>query len=823
MGDRVSRATVALLFSDLEGSTRLLQQLGPGYSAVLLRHREVLRQAFAANRGDEQGTEGDSFFVTFPTAVDAVAAATEAQLALAATTWPDGVSVKVRIGLHVGQIEIVADTIIGLAVHEAARIGSAAHGGQVLASEQLVDLAGPLDCNAPWRDLGLHDLKDLAAPVRLMQLCHQDLESEFPPVRGSGSSRNNLPAQPTTFIGRDAEVADIHERLDAARLVTVTGTGGVGKSRIALRVAADRQRRYRDGVWLIDLTRVDEPDAVVRELAATLSLGDVTRDNVADALREQELLLVIDNCEHLLDAVGDLVMAVITRCDSVTVLATSREPLGVTGETVWRVPPLRPDDALDLLAARAQSVATRFEVTDDNRAAMREVCDRLDAIPLALELAAARLGSLSVEQLASRLDQRFRLLSGGVKGSLERHRTLQATVDWSYELLDEGERALFRRLGVFTGGFDLAGAERVCADVDPIEVLELIDRLVAKSLVVADQRPHTMRYRLLETMRQFAIDRLVQADELVSTRDAHLSWASELVEEAEQTLWLGGDEAHWLRVIDDEDANIRGAFEWALDRGEISAAIWIAFGLFGWLTGRGRSRDGVEMARRVLDRGPADVDRAMACFLYMCFLSNAGTHDSDAVAAAGETAPFLSQTRHPWLAPVTQSYVAAWSYPAGDPAAAAICAERCAQLVEAVQADPPAVRAWALQPVLWAWLDAGRFDAARDVADAGLAAAAEANLSFAESRMALNRARIALADTDLDAAWRDAEHAALVSRRTGDRFVTGVAAQLLADVALRRGEVERARDLLLSALDDVADSQPPAALTALRDRLATLG
>jgi predicted ATPase len=604
--------------------------------------------------------------------------------------------------------------------------------------------------------------------------------------------------------------------------VTITGTGGVGKSRIALRVAADRRRRYRDGVWLVDLTRIDDPAAVHREIAATVALGDVAPEAVVDVLRDQQLLVVLDNCEHLLDAVSEFVSRVVTTCTDVTVLATSREPLGVAGETVWRVPPLRPEDAIELLTARAQAVASRFAVTDDNRAAVREVCERLDAIPLALELAAARLGSLTVDQLATRLDQRFRLLSGGAKGSLERHRTLQATVDWSYGLLDDAERGVFRRLGVFSGGFDLAAVEAMCPDTDAIDLLDLVDRLVAKSLLVADERPHAMRYRLLETMRQFAIDRLVHADELVATRDLHLDWISRLLHEVEETLWLGGDEAAAMRTIDDEDANVRAAFEWALERGELSKAVSIIFGTFGWLTARGRARDGLEMSRRVLERAPAGADLAMANFLLMCCQSNLGGAEPAAVSAAAETARLLTTTRHAWLAPLVEAYVAAWSYPPGDQAAAAACIDRCVTLADELRGQPAGVQAWASQPVLWACLDAGRLADARRAADEGIAAAAAANLSVAESRMALNRARIALAAGDLDLAWHDAEHAITVSRRTGERFVTSIATQALADVAERRGDPGLARDLLFSVLDDVAESQPPAALQALKQRIAAL-
>ena len=815
------RATFALLFSDIEGSTRLLQQLGPAYADVLLTHRAALRTAFAAYHGEERGTEGDSFFVTFPTAADAVAAALTGQLALSATAWPDGGAVKVRMGVHVGPVEIVADTVLGLAVHEAARIAAAAHGGQVLASETAAALADPLPRDAQWRDLGYHRLKDIPEPRMLVQLAHPELAADFPPPRADGSGRNNLPTQPTSFVGRAEEIAAIDALLQGSSLVTITGTGGVGKSRIALRVAAVQGQRYRDGVWLVDLTRIGEPAAVEAQVAATLSLGDVTGDALTERLADQRLLLVLDNCEHVIDGAADLAARLVKQCPSVTVLTTSREPLGVAGETVWRVPPLRIDEGVELLAVRAQAVGSAFAVNDGNRATVRDVCARLDAIPLALELAAARLASLTVEQLASRLDQRFRLLAGGARGTLERHRTLQATVDWSYDLLDPGERAVLRRLGVFTGGFELDAAECVCDDRAAVDVLDLVDRLVAKSLVVAEQKPGGMRYRLLETVRQYAVDRLAQAGEVVAARDAQLSWVVRLAEAAETTLWLGGDESAWLGRLDDEDANIRAGLEWALERDDPATAAWILFGVFGWMTARGRAREGLELTRRVLAMGITGPQLGIANLLLMCFESNAGELDPETVAAAQATAPALEESRHPWLRAVTDAYTTAWSYPAGDAEAAAACVDRCRATVDLVASFGPGVTAWCLQPLIWVNLDAGRLEDARTAADAGLAAASAARLSIGESRMALNRGRIALAENDLDGAWAFAERAIVAARRTGETFVASTATQLLADVADRRGERALARDLLVSVLDAVAESQPPAAAAALRKRIST--
>ena len=817
----MAQATVAVWFSDIEGSTRLLQQLGPSYADLLFEHRRVLRQVFADHDGQERGTEGDSFFVTFPTAAAATAAALAGQLALSGVRSSDGAGVKVRMGLHVGAVDFIADAVVGLAVHEAARISSAAHGGQVLASEPVTRLAEPLPAGAGWVDLGRHRLKDVPEAMSLRQLTHPDLPREFPPPRSRAEGRDNLPAQPTAFVGRLPELAAVQRMLSSSRLVTITGTGGVGKSRIALRVASGQVDRYADGVWLVELAAVGEASSVEAQVASTLSLGLVTSDDLVKQLRDRSMLLVLDNCEHVVDAVAGLVDALLQHCPDVSILTTSREPLGVDGETVWRVPPLEIDDAVELLEVRARAVSSSFAISDDNRAAVREVCERLDAIPLALELAAARLGGLTVQQLASRLDQRFRLLSGGGRRTLERHRTLQATVDWSYDLLTEDERAVLRRISVFSGGFGLEATETVCSDHDPVEVCDLIDRLVQKSLVIAEERLWGMRYRLLETVRQFGLDRLVEAGEAIDARDAHLAAVARLAADAEAVLWDGGDESRWLEQLDDADGNIRAALEWALERGEPGAAAWILFGVFGWLTSRGRAGEGLELSRRLLAAGVTGVDLALTNFLVMCFESNVGPIVGASVEAARATAPLLEQSRRPWLHQETLAYTIAWSYPPADAAAAAACVEPVRAVVEQVRRYGVGVVIWCLQPLIWVNLDAGNIADARSAADEGLAAAMASGLSLRVSRMALNRARIALAESDLDAAWRYAEQSAAAARSTGETFVLNVATQLLADVAEQRGGKGLARDLLVSILDLVEESQPPAAAEALRQRIAS--
>lgn len=820
----MARATVGLLFSDIEGSTRLLQALGAAYGDVLLEHHRLMRDAFTAHGGTERGNEGDSFFVTFPTAADAVRAALDAQRALGAHTWPRAdATVRVRMGVHVGAVEEIGGALVGMALHEAARIASAAHGGQVLASELAASLATTMPANASWRDLGPHRLKDLDAPVHLVQLMHPAMRSEFPPVRAHGAIRNNLPAQPTAFIGRRDELDQVNDLLRSSRLLTLTGPGGSGKSRMALTVAAAALPEHPDGAWFIDLAVVIDPLAVPAYLAAAIGISEVALDDVCAFLGDKRALLVFDNCEHLVDAVSASVSLLLARCPTIVVMATSREPLGIAGEVVWRVPPLTAEDAAELLRQRARAVNPKFVVTEDNRGWVDEVCRRLDAIPLALELAAARLGTLSVDQLAQRLDQRFRLLAGGVRGGLERHRTLQATVDWSYDLLSPPEQQLLCRLGTFVGGFTLEGADVLApADFDAITVVEVMDQLVRKSLVIAEQDCAGVRYRLLETVRQYALDKLGVGAGLVAARDAHLAWAHALIVDAGKVLWFGGDEASALERLDTEESNLRAAFDWALDRDQLHTATTMLFEWFGWFTARGRPRDGFHLTRRLLTAGVADEDLALAAVLEMAFASNFSALEPVMIDRVRETTPLLTGSSYEWVQWVGTAYAAAWSYPAGDRAAAAVAVETCRSMLAAAAGAPPGIRSWLLQPLMWVHLDAGDLQAARATADEAVAVAEQAGLSHGESRMTLNRARIELQLDELDDAWADADRAARVARGTGETFVAAAAVRVLAQVAERRDDRQLARDLLASILDNVTDTHAPAEIAAIRADLERL-
>jgi predicted ATPase/class 3 adenylate cyclase/tetratricopeptide (TPR) repeat protein len=580
--------TVTFLFTDIEGSTTLLQRLGDRrYAEVLADHRRLLRDAFAEGHGQEIDTQGDAFLVAFSRARDAVATAVAAQRVLTGQAWPDGATLRVRMGLHTGEPVSEADGYVGLDLHRAARICSAGHGGQILVSDAVSGLlAHDLPPGITLRDLGTHRLKDLKDPEHLFQIVHPDLPNDFPSLKTLDVHPHNLPRQLTSFIGRAKEMAEVRQLLATASLVTLTGIGGAGKTRLALQLAAGVLQEYVDGAWWVELAPLADPQLVPQTLVSTLNLraqpGRPLIDTLVDHLQPRASLLVLDNCEHLLSACAQLADVLLRRCPRLKMLATSREGLGIAGETLYPVPSLSvPDsqralplgqlaryEALQLFAARAAAVLPTFTVTERNANAVAQICRRLDGIPLAVELAAARVKVLPVEQMASRLDDQFRLLTGGSRVALPRHQTLRAAMDWSHNLLAEPERAVLRRLSVFAGGWTLEAAEAVCVgeDVKASDVLDLLTRLVDKSIVIAGEQDGKGRYRLLEPIRQYARDRLLESGETEAIRRRHRDFFFALLEEASPHLeWgAGAEQVTWFDRLGPEYDNLRGALEYTL-------------------------------------------------------------------------------------------------------------------------------------------------------------------------------------------------------------------------------------------------------------------
>ena len=591
--------TVTFLFTDIEGSTTLLQRLGDRrYGEAIEEHRRLLHDAFAEGHGQVVDTQGDAFLVAFSRARDAVATAVAAQQALTKHNWPDGASLRVRMGLHTGEPLSCGTGYVGIDVHRAARIAAAGHGGQILVSDVTHGLvARDLPEGVSLRDLGEHRLKDLTHPDHLFQVVATDLPADFPAIRSLDVLPNNLPRQLTSFIGREKEMAEIKRLLSTAYLVTLTGSGGAGKTRLALQVAADVVEDHRDGVWFAEFAPIADPALVPRTVASALNVpeqpGRDMTETLVDALRPKALLLLLDNCEHLLAACSDLAAALLRKCPQVRILTTSREGLGVPGETLWRVPSLSlPDtgrlltaedlvlyEAVRLFVDRAVATTPGFSVTSQNAPAVAQVCQRLDGIPLAIELAAARVKVLAVEQIAARLDDRFRLLTGGSRTLLPRQQTLRATLDWSYRLLSDQERTVLRRLSGFAGGWTLEAAEAVCAGdgIEVSDILDLLTQLVDKSLVVAETQGGEARYRLLETVRQYSRDRLVESGESDRLRSGHLDF---FLKQAEAVRDLSGPARDvWPQGMETEHDNIRTALEWSWAKADKEATLRLVVAL----------------------------------------------------------------------------------------------------------------------------------------------------------------------------------------------------------------------------------------------------
>ena len=504
--------TVAFLFTDVEGSTRLWEQHADVMRRALARHDRILRGAIDAHDGFVFSTAGDAFSAAFHTPGDAVAAAVLAQRDLQAEAWPDGAEIRVRMGVHLGTAHERDGDYSGTAVNRAARLMGLAHGGQALVSlvvEEAVrdDLTGDVGLVA----LGEHELRGLTRLESVFQLSVDGLAHEFPPLAAPTAMLGNLPSPPTSFVGRVDDLKRVCAELPTRRFLTLVGPGGMGKTRLAIEAAAAAADEFPDGVWFVDLSPVAEPEAAVHAVASTLSLppqpGVTLLESIVEALTGRRLLLVLDNCEHVIEAAAQIAVGVGRGTPGVSILATSREPLGLAGEQVW---PLAPLDAtfegVELFVERSRSADPSFVVSDEDRSVLAALCARLDGMPLAIELAAARVRSMTLRDLAERLDDRFRLLRGSRRSGVDpRQQTLLATVEWSYQLLDPDEQLLFDRLSVFAGSFDLEAAQAVCSDmqIDDEDIAYLLDELVDRSMIQADRSSSGARFRLLETMRQY--------------------------------------------------------------------------------------------------------------------------------------------------------------------------------------------------------------------------------------------------------------------------------------------------------------------------------
>ena len=583
--------TVTLLFTDVEGSTRLLQQLGEHYSKVLADCRHLLRSMFQQYNGHEIDTQGDAFFVAFARATDAVAAAAAIQRALVEHSWPSGTSVRVRIGLHTGEPMLTADGYIGMDVHHAARIMSAGHGGQILLSpttRQLVEQHLP--AGTYLQDLGEHRLKDLQRPSHLFQLSLEGLPANFPPLKTLDAHPNNLPIQPTPFIGREKEVAAVTQllRQPDVRLVTLSGPGGVGKTRLALQVAAELCDDFTDGVFVVALAPVNAPEQVVSTIAQTLGIGESSDLPLflllEAALKEKQLLLLLDNFEQVVDA-AVMLAKLLAACPRLKVVVTSRMGLHVRAEHEFVVPPLSvpslkqlPDlkalshyEAVALFIERAQAMKPDFSVTNANAPAVAAICANLDGLPLAIELAAARVKHFSPHTLLARLEQGLSVLSGGPRDLPARQQTLRGAIAWSYDLLSPEEQKLFRHLAVFVDGWSLEAAEAICMARGGLaeDMLEGMASLMDKSLLrQEEQAAGETRFWMLQTLREFGLEQLAKSGELEATRQAHAEYNLRLAEEAQPSL-QANEQGRWMARLEQEHENLRAALSWLLEQARV--------------------------------------------------------------------------------------------------------------------------------------------------------------------------------------------------------------------------------------------------------------
>jgi predicted ATPase/class 3 adenylate cyclase len=789
MSDRPA-GIVTFLFTDIEGSTSRWEEQEEEMRVALARHDRVLREAIGSRGGWVVKHTGDGVLAAFASPGSAAEAAIDAQRSL---------YLPVRIGLATGEAELRDDDYFGPTLNRAARVMAAAHGGQVLVSSSTAVLLEGFELV----DLGEHRLKDLSRPQRLFQLCAAGLKKSFPPLRTLEAAGGNLPLQSTSFIGREKEVASVIEALRLHRLVTLTGVGGVGKTRLALQVAAELASRYQGGAWLVELAPIGDAAATAHAIAATVGIGPQPGKTIAESLIEglagRHVLLVLDNCEHLIDAVAELSERIVRACAGVTLLATSREALRIEGEQSWPVPSLdfregAQSTAVRLFDDRARAVVPSFELTTDVEA-VTEICHRLDGIPLAIELAAARVRSMSPAQIRAKLDERFRLLTGGSRRALERHQTLRHAVQWSYDLLDEGERALLRRASVFAGGFTLEAAEAVSSgdDFDAADVVDLLDSLVRKSLLTTERSGLEVRYGLLETIRQFGEELLAAAGEAEGARARHAEFFARQ-SDAMFEIWRSPRQRIAHEWIDREIDNLRAAFRWAVDRDSAAGAVTIAANV-GDLARFRLRHEAAHWAAEVADMARAMRHPRLSVLLTWASSNAWGLGHFEEARRFGEEA--VSLREDPRFYPFVWAFtdLATVALHEGD-------VERALALVKtgaAHEADRHDRLCLASVPFILA-LAGRREEAAAACCDAmQTVSAAGAPFSMV---ILLTAKGIALSQSDPTAALVAFDEALELSRLSGNRLLSTMILSNVAALQVRAGEPKTALQSLLRALDD---------------------
>ncbi|HSL47057.1 MAG TPA: tetratricopeptide repeat protein [Anaerolineales bacterium] len=615
----IPSGTVTFLFTDIEGSTKLAQEHPDRWESLRERHHSILREAFETNHGFVFQIIGDAFCVAFHTVADGLIAAVEAQQGLQREEWGES-TIKVRMGLHTGSAELHGNDYRGyLTMAKVQRIMSVAYGGQVLLSNTSAELLhNELPKDISLLDRKEHRLKGLPHPEHLWQVVTPDLQQDFPPLQSLKEIPNNLPVRLTTVIGRENEVEQVKKMLEKNRLVTLTGSGGVGKTRLSLQVASEILDEYPNGIWLVELAPVTDPALVTQAVCNALDIrpqGKIDALTVlTDYLRAKKMLLVIDNCEHLINASAQLSEMLLHTCRNIKLLASSREALGIEGESPYRVPSLsladsnsglriiEQSEAVQLFVERAKTILPGYALTETNASTIAQICQRLEGIALAIELAASRVKLLKVEQIKERLDDTFRLLTGGSRTALPRQQTLRGTIDWSYKLLSEEERRVLRSLSMFVGGWTLDAAEFIC---DSANMLDLLTHLVDKSLVAVDREHiYEPRYYLLETIRQYAREKLAESGEGERIRGRHLDYFLKLAQRAEPELY-GAGQIEWSQKLEDEHENLRAALEWSLQEDISKGQQLTAALLESWVL-NGHPSEGYEWLNKMLAMNPEE-------------------------------------------------------------------------------------------------------------------------------------------------------------------------------------------------------------------------
>lgn len=813
--------TVTFLFSDIEGSTRLLQQVGEDYASLLADHDQLLREIFERNNGNIRGTEGDSFFVAFSSAVDALHAVVQAQGALFAHSWTNGVNVRVRMGLHTGQPQVSELGYVGIDVHRAARIAAAAHGGQVLLSQTIHDLVHEeLPDGVTLRDLGEHRLKDLRQPKHLYQLCIPGLPTDFPPIKSLDALLNNLPVQLTSFIGRQQELRELQELLKNTRLLTLTGPGGSGKTRLAVQAASEMIEEFRNGVFFVALAPITDAKFVASTIAQPLGIKETAGRSIADSLqdylRSKSLLLVLDNFEQVI-AAAQLVAQLLATCNELKVLITSREALRISGEHEYPLPPLPlpnlsqlPSDdslvqfaAVGLFVQRAKAVKPDFLLTNETAPAVAEICHRLEGLPLAIELAAARIKLFSPRAMLERLQNRLEFLSGGGRDLPARQQTLRNAIAWSYDLLSEQEQNLFRRMSVFRGGCMIDAVEALAEDpLERISILSELGSLLDKSLLreIDDPRGEP-RFYMLELLREFGLEQLSGSGEQERIRRWHATFYLLLAEQA-QTKLESAEQLEWVIRMEQEHDNLRAALQWSMatnTASDICLRLATALGLF-WEV-RGHFSEGRERLSAVLNTHAAQEENASRAQL-LARAAELAYRQSDYPATISFAAESLEICRligdHRGVASALIKLGNA-ATEAGDYKTASDYLEESLQVWRMV--DDKHGTARALISLGWAALRPGDYQLARERLEEALSISRELGDARSIGFELSGLGEIALRQGDYASATQLLEESLELRRQLGNKWGVGVSLGTLGWVAIREADWDRARERLGESLE----------------------